>query len=132
MLKGWVGIWPKFLLIPTVNAKLITQIYMKVKATQHLHQGKIGLQFNKMCGNSLLTNEYTGPSDCYILLLRNVTALQLQYQYLLKICLSLLLILKQGLKNTGRERRPRESRLCTIPESCRAISHAQIITVQTS
>lgn len=51
MLKGWIGICPEFpFLIPTLNAKLITQVYMKVKATQHLHQGKIGLQFNKMCG----------------------------------------------------------------------------------
>lgn len=80
MLKGWIGIWPKFPLpIPSLNAKLITQIYMKVKATQHLHQGKPGLQFNKMCGNTLLTNEYTAPSDCCILLLRTVTALQLHY-----------------------------------------------------
>lgn len=52
---------------------------MKVKATQHLHQGKIGLQFNKMCGYTLLTNEHTAPSDCYILLLRTVTALRLHY-----------------------------------------------------
>lgn len=80
MLKDWIGVWPEIpLLIPTQNAKLITQIYMKVKATQHLHQGTIGLQFNKMCGNTFLTSKYTDPSDCYILLLRTVTALQLHY-----------------------------------------------------
>lgn len=78
MLEGWVGIWPGFL-TPAPNAKLITEIYMKVKATQHLHQGKIGLQFNKLCGNTLLTNEYTAPSNCSILLLGTVTALQLHY-----------------------------------------------------
>lgn len=52
---------------------------MKVKAAQHLHKGKIGLQFNKLRGNSLLTNEYTAPSNCSILLLGTVTALQLHY-----------------------------------------------------
>lgn len=78
MLTGWIGIWPESpFLIPALIAKLITQIYVKVKATQHLHQGKIGLQFNKMCGNTLLTNEYTAPPDCCILLLRTVAALQL-------------------------------------------------------
>lgn len=78
MLDGWIGIWPGFL-IPALNAKWITEIYVKVKAAQHLHKGKIGLQFNKLCGNSLLTNEYTAPSNCSILLLGTVTALQLHY-----------------------------------------------------
>lgn len=80
MLEGWIGIWPVFLiLIPALNAKLITEIYMKMKAAQHLHQGKIRLQFNKLCSNALLTNEYTAPSKCSILLLGTVTALQLHY-----------------------------------------------------
>lgn len=80
ILEGWIGIWPESpFLIPAMNAELITQIYMKVKATQGLHQGKIGLQFNKTCGNTLLTNEYTAASDCYILLSKTVTALQLHY-----------------------------------------------------
>lgn len=104
MLEGWIRIWPGFLiLIPALNAKLITEIYMKVKATQHLHQGKIGLQFNKLCGNTVLTNEYTASSNCSILLLGTVTALQLHCYYLLKICLSCLLILKHALKKEVKE-----------------------------
>lgn len=76
---------------------------MKVKATQHLHQGKIGLQFNKLCGNTLLTNEYTAPSNCSILLLGTVTALQLHHECLLKICLSSLLILRHALRKEVKE-----------------------------
>lgn len=45
MLEGWIGFWPEFpLLISTLNAKLITQICMKVKTSQHLHHRKIGLK----------------------------------------------------------------------------------------
>lgn len=43
MLRGWIGTWPEFpFLIPTLNARLLTQISVKMKATHHLHQGKIG------------------------------------------------------------------------------------------
>lgn len=80
MPKGQIGTWPEFPpLISALNAKLITQIHVKVKSTQHLHHGKIGLQLSKMCENTLLTNEYTAPSDCCISLLRTVAALQLHY-----------------------------------------------------